>query len=354
MPRFTKDRKDTKDLAPGSLVFIGDRKIKTPKITVIDYDEKNLSELQVTDLELLKDLINSQSISWINVYGLHDPDLLQKLGDVFHIAPLFLEGILNTDQRPRFEDGEKYLGFILKIIYFNPQGNQLIADQISIILGAKYVITFQEHSTKLFEPVRFRIRNTKGKVRSSGTDYLVYILLDTIIDNYLDIIARLGDQIENLGKDIIADPNGKYSSEFYKFKVEINFLRKNIRPVKELILLWLKSDTLLVDKITKPFLINLADLITQAEENIEIYNDLLADGMNTYNTNISHRANEIIKVLTIFSTLFIPLTFITGIYGMNFLYFPELKYKVSYPIFWGVSLVISSVLLLYFRRKKWF
>jgi len=354
MPRFTKNRSVKKDLAPGSLVFIGERKVENPHITLMDYNEKKLSETPVTDLGPLKDIIDSQSVSWINVYGLHDTDLFQKLGDIFDIQPLFMEGILNTDQRPRFEEGEKNLGFILKMIHFNHGGIQLEADQISIVLGEKYVVSFQEHSTNFFEPVRYRIRNAKGKVRTSGTDYLVYILLDIIIDNYLNIIAILGDQIENLGKEIIAKPDGKYSSEFYNFKIEISFLRKNIRPVKEMILLWLKSDTLLVNKKTKPFLHDLANLITQAEENIEIYNDLLIDGMNTYNANISHRANEIMKVLTVFATIFIPLTFLAGIYGMNFKYFPELNYRFSYPIFWVVVLIIGVIQYFFFKRRKWF
>jgi magnesium transporter len=354
MPRFIKSRKNKKDIASGSLVFIGDRKVDSPRVTLIDYDDKKLKEIDLTDLELLKKLKDSATVSWLNLYGIHDPELLQKFGDIFDIPVLFLEGILNTDQRPRFEDGEKNLGFILKMMHFNQDGTQLEADQISIVLGEKYVISFQEQSSSFFEPVRNRIRNAKGKVRLSGTDYLVYVLLDNIIDNYLNIIAILGDQIEYLGREIIANPNEKYSSEFYKFKIEISFLRKNVRPVKEMILLWLKSDTLLVNSKTKPFLLDLASLITQAEENIEIYNDLLIDGMNTYNANISHRANEIVKVLTMFSAIFIPLTFLVGIYGMNFKYFPELGFRFSYPIFWGVVLASSAALLIFFRRRKWF
>ncbi len=353
MSHYSKKHKNKKDIAPGDLIFIGDRRVETPKITLIDYDEKNLSESSITDLTLLKELKDSPTVSWINLYGIHDPDLLQKFGDIFDITPLFLESILNTEQRPRFEDGEKNLGFILKLISSDKSGIKLEAEQISIVLGEKYVITFQEHSTNSFETVRYRIRNSKGKVRTSGTDYLVYILLDIIIDNYLFVIAELGENIEELGKQIIARPNDKFSSEIYQHKIEISFLRKNIRPVKEMILLWLKSDTDLVNRKTKPFLHNLASLITQAEENIEIYNDLLIDGMNAYNANINHRANEIMKVLTIFASIFIPLTFLAGVYGMNFKFFPELDLRYGYPAFWGVTLIISIVLVFFFKRRKW-
>jgi magnesium transporter len=353
MSRFSRKHKKKKGLTPGSLEFIGDRKVDTVSINLIDYDENNLTESTVKDLISLKPLKETPTVSWINMYGIHDANLLQKFGELFDISPLFLEDILNTDQRPRFEDSEKNLGFILKMISSSKSGIYLEAEQISIILGNNYVLSFQEHSTNSFEPVRYRIRNAIGKLRSSDTDYLVYILLDLIIDNYLYVIAELGEKVEELGKKIIVQPNEKFSSEIYQFKVEISFLRKNIRPVKEMILLWLKSDSDMVKRKTKPFLRDLASLITQAEENIEIYNDLLIDGMNAYNANINHRANEIMKILTMFSTVFIPLTFLVGIYGMNFKYFPELGFRYSYPIFWGVVVASSIALFIFFKRRRW-
>ncbi len=354
MNKISRKLKNLIEQAPGSLVFIGDRKVETPQITVIDYDDKTLNEEVIDDLELLKKIKDSPTVSWINMYGIHDTDLMQRFGDLFDLPPLFLESIMNTDQRPRFEDHERNLGFILKMISADQSGGKLKIEQLSIVLGENYVLTFQELSTSFFEPVRYRIRNSLGKIRSSGTDYLVYILLDIIIDNYLYVIGELGEKIEELGKDIIARPNDKFSSEIYQLKVEISFLRKNIRPVKEMILLWLKSDTNLVKRKTKPFLHSLANLITQAEENIEIYNDLLIDGMNANNANVSHRANDIMKVLTIFATIFIPLTFLAGVYGMNFKYFPELGFRYSYPAFWAVTVATCIVLIFFFKRRKWF
>jgi magnesium transporter len=353
MSRFSRKHKNRKGVTPGSLVFVGKRKVDIPKITLIDYEDTKLTEKPVTEFSSLKALKNTSTVSWINLYGIHEPELLQKFGDIFDIPPLFIESILNTEQRPRFEEGEKNLGFILKMITPDKSGMSLEAEQISIILNENYVLSFQEHSTNTFEPVRFRIRNSIGKVRSSGTDYLVYIMLDTIIDNYLSVIAELGDKIEELGKSIIARPNDKFASEIYQFKIEISFLRKNIRPVKEMVLLWLKSDTDIVNRKTKPFLRDLVNLATQAEENIEIYNDLLIDGMNTHNANINLRANEIMKVLTIFASIFIPLTFLAGVYGMNFKYIPEYSLRYGYPLFWGVAIICSAILILFFKRRKW-
>ncbi|MGD2033845.1 MAG: magnesium/cobalt transporter CorA [Bacteroidales bacterium] len=353
MPRFFKDRTKKMGLAPGSLVFVGRQKMDAPQISLMDYDNKELTEQVVTDLEQLRHLKSLPTVSWINVYGIHDTEVIRKLGEIFDIQPLLLEDILITDQRPKFEEGTRNLGFILKTMNFIPETSRIVADQISFVLGENYVLSFQEKKASFFDPVRERIRNQKGRIRHSGSDYLLYALLDTIIDNYLDIIARIGDQIEELGKLIITDPNNKIAADIYNFKIELNFLRKNIRPVRELLLLWLKSDTPLVDMKTRSYLNDLNDLITQAEESIEVYNNLLIDGLNVYNSNISNRANEIMKVLTIFAAIFIPLTFLAGIYGMNFRYIPELGFKYSYPIFWGVVFIIGGGLFFYFKKKKW-
>lgn len=353
MPRFFKDLTIKKGLAPGSPVFIGNKKIDTPRISLLDYDKDNLTEEKTVDISALEHLKAVPTVSWINIYGLHDEALVQSLGNMFDISPLLLEDILNTHQRPKFDEGEKNLGFILKMVRYNKPEARIEADQISILCGDNYVLTFQEQVGTNFDSVRERIRNAKGRIRTSGTDYLVYALMDTIVDDYFDAIATIGEEIEQLGRRVLLEPDKKMTSEFYNYKIEVNFLRKNIRPVKEMILQWLKSDTLLVNKKTRAYLQDLIDLVTQAEESIDIYNNLLADGLNIYNTNISNRANEIMKVLTIFAAIFIPLTFLAGIYGMNFTYFPELHFHYSYPIFWGVVIFIGGGLLLLFKRKKW-
>ncbi|MBN2522961.1 MAG: magnesium/cobalt transporter CorA [Bacteroidales bacterium] len=353
MSRFIKDRTSKKGLAPGSLVFVGNRKMESPQISLMDYDEKNLTESVVTDLEQLRNLKSLPTVSWINVYGIHDTEVIQKLGEIFDIPSLLLEDILVTDQRPKFEEGEKNLGFIMKMLTYETDTYRISDDQISFVLGKNYVLSFQEKKASFFDPVRERIRSNKGRVRTSGSDYLLYVLMDTIVDHYLDIIAQIGDKIEELGNLIITKPDNKIASDIYQFKVEMNYLRKNIRPAKELLMIWLKSDRLFVNKKTMTYLNDLTDLVTQAEESIEIYNNLLIDGLNVYNTNNSNRANDIMKVLTIFAAVFIPLTFLAGIYGMNFEYIPELGFRYSYPIFWGVVLLIGGGLFVFFKRRKW-
>jgi magnesium transporter len=353
MARFFRDRIGSKGLAPGSVVFIGDKKVEHTKINVIDYSKDKVNESVIKDINDLKDINALPGICWVNVYGLHDSAKMTQIGEIFSISSMFLEDIVNTDQRPKLDEGEITLGFILKTIDYDPKLKKVRADQISLILGKDYVLTLQEHSVKIFEPVRERIRNNKGRLRVSGADYLAYALLDNIIDNYLFVIGTMGEQIEDLCRLIITKPGNSVSSQVYNFKIELNYLRKIIRPVREMLLQWHKTENNLVDKKTWEYLRDLSDLATQAEESIEIYSNILSDTLTIYNTNISNKSNEIIRVLTIFTAVFIPLTFLVGVYGMNFKYMPEIEFKYSYPIFWTVTLSIVLGLLLYFKRKKW-
>ncbi len=353
MPRFFKDRKKTKGLAPGSLVFIGNKKMDQPLISVMCWTQDELLEDTINDPQQIEAYLQKEALTWINIYGIHDEVLIQNFGERLNIPSLLLEDIMNTDQRPRFDDGESGQGFILKSLEWHEGSTKIINDQVSFIAGPNYVISFQEKKANIFEPVRERIRNAKGRIRSAGSDYLVYALLDTLVDNYLDIIGQMGEKIEELGATVLTNPSKDLAAHVYQFKIEMSVLRKCVRPVKELILQWLKSDSGMLQKKTKTYVTDLADLITQAEESIEIYNNLLADGLNIYNTTLSNRANEIMKVLTIFAAIFIPLTFLAGIYGMNFEYIPELGFHYSYPIFWGVVIIVGVGLFLYFRKKNW-
>jgi magnesium transporter len=353
MARFFKDRLKSKGLAPGTPVFIGDRKVENTLVNIIDYTKEDVAELKDARNEEIEKRKHSKEISWINLYGIHDQEKITEIGSIFNLSPMLLEDIVNTDQRPKFEEGEDYIALILKSINYDEKSRKIQAEQISLILGEGYVLTMQEQSIRIFEPVRDRIRNNKGRLRISGADYLAYALLDNIIDNYLFAIGNMGEQIEDLCKLIITRPRNTIASQVYNFKIEINYLRKIVRPVKEMLLHWLNSESMLVDKKTRVYLRHLTDLATQADESIEIYNNILTDTLNIYNTNITNKTNEIIKILTIFTTIFIPLTFLVGIYGMNFKYFPELEYRYSYPIFWGVSILITIISFLFFKKRKW-
>jgi magnesium transporter len=261
--------------------------------------------------------------------------------------------MLNTDQPPKFEDGEEFDGFILKMLHHDEKTKRIHSEQISIILGENYVITLQEEVGDIFVPVRERIRKNKGRVRLNENDYLAYALMDTIVDNYILLIENLGRKVEELEDRIFYIRDKKIVEEIYRYKIELNFLRKSIRPVREHLGLLLKTENSWFHEKTKPYLKDLYDLEVQATDAIELYNSLVSDQLNIYNANAGNDMNQIMKVLTIFAAIFIPLTFIAGIYGMNFEYIPELKYKYAYAFFWGVILLVAGGLLYFFNRKKW-
>ncbi len=353
MARFIKDRSKAKGLAPGSLVLIGKRKMDQPEIHKFEYDSSHLKEKQVRNIKDISPILPQEGVNWINIYGIHDMEMIQQIGNTFGLPSLLLEDILNTDQRPKYDAFEKFDAFILKMLHFDEEQNQIKAEQITLILGNHFVLTLQERRGDVFTPVRERIRNSKGRIRNSGNDYLVYALLDTIADNYAIVVEFLGQKIESLEDRIFHSNETGLAEEIYKLKTELNFLRKTIRPVKELIFNLLKNENNLFEEKSLAYLKDLNDLINQSTEAIELYNNLVSDQLNIYNTNMSNRMNEVMKVLTIFASIFIPLTFLAGIYGMNFEYIPELKFKYSYPIFWLLVIVTGGGLLYYFKRKRW-
>ncbi len=353
MARFLKDRAKAKGLAPGSLVFIGKQKMDVPVIQLMQYDSENLSEEEFSSIEDVAKKIKPEGVNWINIYGIHDLEMMNNLGTQFNIPLLLLEDMLNTDQRPKYEDIEAHDAFILKMLQHEKPTDLIHAEQITIILGENYLLTLQEKRGDVFTHVRERIRKNKGRVRLNDNDYLAYALIDTIVDNYTILIENLGAKVEDLEDRIFSNQDTKIIEEIYRFKTELNYLRKTVRPVKEVIYALLKTENSYFQDKNKVFLKDLYDLVVQATDAIELYNSLVADQLNIYNTNANNRLNEVMKVLTIFASIFIPLTFIAGVYGMNFKYIPELDFKSSYPIFWGVVGVIIVGLLYFFKRKKW-
>lgn len=353
MARFIKDRKSTKGQAPGSLIFIGNQKMKKPTMKLFDYNKDYLNEIEINDLHEFEPYIHQDSVSWLNINGIHEPALIQELGDMLNLHPLLLEDMLNTDEMPKYHDSDNYDAFVLKMITYDEYKNKLYSEQFTLILGHKYVVTLQEQPGDVFDPVRNRIRN-KGRVRLNENDYLAYALIDTIVDNYLILIEQLGRNIEaqevkifkNIEKDNIAE-------KIYRFKIELNFLRKSIRPLRDMMNKVFKSDKSFFQEKNESFLLDLNDLVEQATEAIELYTSLVSDQLNIYNAKMGNKMNEVMKVLTIFASIFIPLTFFAGIYGMNFDYMPELNYKYSYPIFWIIMLTLGLGLLWYFKRKRW-
>lgn len=353
MARFIKNRKDSVGKAPGSLIHLGKQKMDQSRIRVIQFNEKELNEKEITNYKELKSYIDKDKTTWINIDGLHDINLMKSLQVDFEIPSLAMEDIMNTDHRPKVIESKKHVIIILKVMYYENQGNSISSEQISFILGENYVLTLQERVGDHFEPVRERIRNTSGKIRFRKSDYLQYALVDTIIDSYLYNIERLGTNVENQEDVIIKEHSKKLAEILYTQKTEMNFVRKTVRPVKEIILRMIKLESGLIDKETLHYWNDLEDLILQAIEAVEVYYSMCADQINLYQTNISNRVNDVMKVLTVFASIFIPLTFIAGVYGTNFDYLPELHFKYSYFIMWGFMITIAISMLYYFKRKNW-
>jgi magnesium transporter len=278
---------------------------------------------------------------------------MAKLGEIFQLQPLLLEDILNTDLRPKYEEGESYHAVLLKMIKFDEATRKISSEQLTLILGKHYVLTLQEQVGDVFNPVRERIRHTKKRLRFTDADYLAYALLDTIMEGYLHATEALGREIEALDDRLFSGPDPKLIEEIHKMKTELSYLRKSVRPVREIVAQLVKFENDMFQEKYQHYIRDLNELLVQTTDAIELYSSMLSDHLNIYSTNVSNRINDVMKVLTIFASIFIPLTFLAGIYGMNFQYLPELSFKYSYLIFWMVVVVIGISLLIYFKRKKW-
>ena len=353
MARFFRKRDESLWKAPGSLIFIGTKKMEKPFLDLIHFNSDEISRIENPDFADLKTCFSSDNVSWLNVNGIHDTDLIQKLGEYFELHVLLQEDILNSTQRSKFEEYENQLFFVLKMLKYDPELKQIQSEQLSIVIGDNYILSFQEVTGDVFEPIRDRLFRPTTKIRTRKSDYLAYALMDAVVDNYIYIIEQYGEKIESLERKLITKPDQNLIKDINYYKMELNFLRKTIRPVRELIVKYAKSESRLIENRTFPYLKDLVDHITHAFEAIETYQDMLKDQLETYQTNVSNRLNDIIRVLTIFSVIFIPVTFVAGVYGTNFEYFPELTYPYAYPVFWGVLISIAITMLVYFRYKKW-
>lgn len=353
MARFFKKRNKTRGAAPGTPVFIGSKKIENMLIRIMDYDSEVLQESQPDDIPGLTDYNKSGTVSWINFYGLHDVEKIRQIGQQFNLHPLIIEDIVNTDQRPKIEEYDNCLFITLKMLQFDEQEKVIFAEQLSMVITEHVLLTFQERKSDFFEPVRERIRRQKGRIRKSDTDYLTYALLDTVVDNYIFLIERIGEEIENLEAEVLDNPSDEILENIKYYKREMIFLRKNIRPAKECISQLARKEFKFINEATLPFLSDLLDLITHTADVLDTYRDILSDLLNIYHTNISSHLNDVMRVLTVFAAIFIPLTFIAGIYGTNFEYLPELHYKYAYYVFLGAMGIIAVAMLIFFKHKKW-
>jgi len=340
-------------LPPGTLIYTGERKMESVRITVLDYDENSFQENHVANIEDCFEFKTTPTVSWINIDGLHDVDIIERIGNQYDFHPLMLEDILHTGQRPKFEDYEKYIYIVLMMLSFDEESQTVQSEQVSVVLGKNYVISLQENIGDVFEQIRDRIRNAKGKIRRMGADYLMYAILDAIVDNYFAILEKLGEKIEFLEEELVINPTEKTLQQIHNLKREMVHLRRSVWPLRELISGIERSESELILESTDAYFRDIYDHTIQVIDTVESFRDMVSGMLDIYLSSVSNRMNEVMKVLTIIATIFIPLTFVAGIYGMNFEYMPELKWKFGYYGVWMIMLVITGGMLYYFKKKKW-
>ncbi len=355
MNRILKKRKKSEiGLSPDALIFRGQKMTEQVLLRVIDFDSESLLEDKVNSIQEIAQLQHKDTITWLNVDGLHNTSIMQDISTSFNLETLAMAEVLNTDARPRVVEFDNSILITIKMLRLNETTHKIMVENLSLILTKTVLISFQEQSGDVFEPIRERIRKQKKRIRNSGTDYLTFALLDIVIDNYLYVISILGEKIETLEENLLINPNQDIVTEINNYKRELNFLRKSIKPAKEMIFSLAKLDSDFITESTNIHFKELEDNISQANDATDNYREILSDQLNIYHTTISSKLNDIMKFLTVFSVIFIPLTFIAGIYGTNFAYVPELSFKYSYFIMWIVMIIIAVGMLVFFKKKKWF
>jgi magnesium transporter len=354
MLRFNKKMSKKAGLAPGAMVPIGVEDRGKITINFFNYNEEQFQEKKVEKVEECFSLIKDNAVNWINIDGLHDTETIKKIGKEFAIHPLVLEDIVNTAQRPKCEVFDDYIFVVLKMLLYDEDNRAIKIDQVSLICGSNYVISFQEMVGDVFNPIRERIRNGKGRLRKMGSDYLAYVLLDVIIDNYFLILEKLAERIEELEDELVTNPSPETLHAIHHLKTDMIFFRKSIWPLREVVNGLQRDESPLIHEKTEAYLRDLYDHTIEVIDTLELFRDMVSGMLDIYLSSISNKMNQVMKVLTMIATIFIPLTFIAGIYGMNFKYMPELEWRMGYAVVLSVMAVSGLVMLFFFKRKKWF
>lgn len=339
--------------SPGTLVYMGDRTVTKVRLSVIDYDQNRVTERVDIPLEQCGALKETSTVSWINVEGISDPQFIEEIGRRFGLHPLLLEDILNPRQRPKMESYDSYIFLVLKMLYLE-KGGEIRSEQVTFVLGPHYVISFLEDPGDIFDPVRGRIREQRGRIRQMGPDYLLYALVDAIVDHYFIVLESLEERIERLEDEVFTSPTPSTIQSVQHLKTELLYLRKSVWPLREALSGLLREECQLLTDKTEFFFRDVYDHTIQVIDTLESLRDTVSGLLDIYLSSLSHRLNEVMKVLTIIATIFIPLTFLAGVYGMNFKFMPELNSPWGYPLVWCVMIAVAGVMLLFFRRKGWF
>ena len=309
MSLFLKKGSKKAGLPPGTVVFVGEKKVEEIRITIIDYDENHYAEREVKNIEECFSYKDTPSISWINIDGVHQVDIIEKLGAHFVLHPLLQEDVVNTHQRPKFDEFDDHLFIVLRMFFLNEEENELQGEQISLIVGATFVISFQERQGDVFDQVRERLRNGKGRIRKKGSDYLAYSLIDAIVDSYYNILEGLGENIESLQEQLVAESKQEDLQIIQHIKRDMLFFRKSVWPLRELISGLAKSDSTLIKEDVLVYVRDVYDHVIQAIDTIETFRDMLSAMLDIYLSSVGNRMNQVMKVLTIIATIFIPMTF---------------------------------------------
>lgn len=341
-------------MAPGSVIHVGERKLKTPRISLAYYSASNYQEHEISDLPASIPFLDETQTTWLNMDGIHETEVVARIGEYLDLHPLLQEDLVNAAQRPKFENYGNCLFFVLKMLTYGQASHTVDPEQVSIVLGPDYVLTFQEGASgDVFDPVRTRLATGGTRIRSAGADFLAYSLIDSIVDHYFVVLERFGDDFEALDEELVSNPSTDTLQAIYELKRHLIVVRRSIWPLREVINALERDQTPLLGAEMHIYLRDLYDHTIQVIETVETMRDVLSGMLDIYLSSVSNRTNETMKVLTIFGSIFIPLTFLAGVYGMNFHYMPELGMRWTYPMFWVITIVVIASLLIYYRRKRW-
>ena len=353
MSRLIKKTSKKVGLHPGALVHVGDQKIDKPIIELVRYNENEFEEKRLQSMEEFISSRAENKITWLNIDGLHDVGVIETIGKQFNIHPLVLEDILNTEKRPLIEDYGDYIYMVAKMLSYDDEENIVKAEQVSVVLGNNYVVTFQESVGDVFNPIRERLRQGKGRIRKDGSDYLAYTLVDCIVDNYFIILEKFSESIEDIEEVLMNDFDQDIVEKIYRMKREMVLLRKSVWPLREVVIGLERFESTLINKSTMIYIRDLYDHTFQVIDTVETLSEMLSGILEIYLFSLSNKMNQVMKVLTIMASIFIPLTFIASVYGMNFDFMPELNSKYGYPIVLGFMIAIAIFMIVLFKRKKW-
>jgi magnesium transporter len=353
MAKYNFPQSKKAGLPPGTFIHVGKKRVEQANISIFSYNSTSLKEASSSNPDEILNQVDPSAISWINVSGLSQTDIIQKIGEHFGLHPLIIEDILDTNHRPKIEDHGSYLFTAIKMLYPDENSSKIIYEQVSIILGEHFVLTFQEGGRDVFDPVRERIRTAKGKIRTLGPDYLVYTLIDAVVDHYYVVLEKIGDHIESTEEQLVINPTNEIMKDIHGLKNELLFLRRSLWPLRDIVAFLERGDSDLIADSTAIYFRDVYDHTIQVFDTCELFRDIISGLLDTYLSSLSNRLNEVMKVLTVFSTIFIPLTFIVGIYGMNFEFMPELKWPWSYPALWVFMISVVVIMIRYFRKRRW-